>query len=421
MKQGRLPILEFFKDTFSAMKMSGKRSVLSGAVTAWGVFIFVVIVGVGNGFNRGLKSNFDFFLEYGMISISPGTINTPTNGLTKGRQISLYEDDADFIKLMFANRAEGVYPRKITKSICSSTTGTAITPVCDFREGLDEKFLYYKAGNEMTEMDFLEGRRVCIIPQSVCAQLFDSPKKAIGQTIQIDGIPFMVSGVFDAVHNLNITNIFIPYKAAMSLHGMTNEISSIEVKIFKNMPATEKFLLKDDLKKALSSKKGFDYDDMYALHFEEQLEYINSQEQFVWSIQLFTTLLGILSLLMGIIGISSIINLSVKERTQEIAIRLSCGASEMSIFALILGEAVITMLTFGMVGIMLASGLLKIGTVLMEEINKTTEWVIVGDMTVSLSLVLTSVGLIVLCGVIAGFAPARKAVLTDISKAMTSL
>jgi len=420
MKAGNLPIREFIKDTFSAMKMGGKRSILSGAVTAWGIFIFVLIAGSGSGFDKGMSSNFDFFLQYGTISYYPGEIKTPVNGLPKGRQVILKKDDADFIASLFSDRAEAVYPRKLLRCVCSSTTGSLISNVNDFREGLDGKVIGFLAGREISKREFSQGKRVCIIPQSLCSQLFDSPKEAVGKTIQIDGIPFNVVGVFKAKHNLHITNVFIPFAAAMSLHGVTNEISALDIKIYKNMPAAQKFKLKDDITNALSLQKGFSKDDMYALHIEEQLEYISTQEELVQVINSFSSLLGILSLIMGIIGISSIIHLSVKDRTKEIAIRLVCGASPASIFGLVLGEAVLSMLSYGSVGMILAAALLKVGTILMESMNETAEWIIFGDMTVSFSLIILSFSLIVVCGLIAGFAPAKKAVSTDIAKALTS-
>lgn len=420
MKEGNLPVKEFIKDTFSAMKMGGKRSLLSGAVTAWGIFIFVLIAGSGSGFDKGMSSNFDFFLQYGTISYYPGEIKNPANGLPKGRQIILKKDDADLIRSLFSDRAEAVYPRKQLRCVCNSTTGSLISSVTDFREGLDGNVISFLSGREMSKMEFSQGQRVCIIPQSLCSQLFDNPDDAIGKTIQIDGIPFNVVGVFQAKHNLHITNVFIPFDAAMSLHGVTNEISAIDVKLYKNMPADQKYKLKDDIKNALSLQKGFSKDDMYALHIEEQLEYISTQEELVQVINSFSSLLGILSLVMGIIGISSIIHLSVKDRTKEIAIRLVCGASHTSIFGLVLGEAVLSMLSYGSVGMVLASVILKIGTIVMESSNETAEWIIFGNMDVSFSLIMLSFGIIVLCGIIAGYAPAKKAVSTDISKALTS-
>lgn len=418
MKEGRLPAKEFFRDIFTSMKMSGKRSFLSGAVTVWGVFIFVVIVGTSNGIDRGNRSNYDFWLSHGMISVYPGEISTPAKGLVKGRRISLKMEDAQDLKESFASRCEGVYPRKQFYAPCVSPTGSARLLISDFRHGLDEKYLTFPAGRCLSEAELISGRRVCLIPDYMAGQLYDNAADAIGKTLDISGVPFTVKGVYTPVHNMKFRTIFVPFEAAMSIFGKNDELSSIDIKLNIALDAEENYRLKKDIRSMLCFRKGIDPEDISALRLDEQIDFFSSQEKFINSIRLFTVVLGLLSLLMGILGVSSIIHLSVKERVKEIAIRLVCGSSESSIFFLILGESVMTMLVFGAVGILLGAVVLRVGTMITARMNVHAVWVMIGDMSVSWQLLLSSTALIVACGLIAGFAPARKAVSVKINDAM---
>lgn len=418
MKEGRLSLDNFFKDILASVRMSRRRGFLSGLMTVWGVFIFIAVVGTSNGIDRGNRSNYDYILGYILISVSPGETSMAYDGLVKGHRVSLTRSDAQELQTLFSDRSEFVYPRKQNLVKCESLTGTAGAVVSDYRKELNDNVLQIIAGRNFTQVE-LDGRsRNCIIPENMAVQLFGKSDDAVNRTIQVDGLPYLVLGVYKTLHNVSINYVFVPFETSMSMQGMEDELSSIDIKLILDTSVEEKYRLKEDIRSWLYFKKGICPDDASALHFEESIDFIDAQENLLDSIRLFTVILGLLSLLMGILGVSSIVYLSVKERTKEIAVRLVCGSGKGSIFRLILGEAVFIMLIFGCIGMLLGSAALKVANIVVEKFTADEKWIFIGNMTVSWQLILSCTALVIVCGLVSGLAPARKATSVRINQAM---
>lgn len=418
MKEGRLSLGNYFRDILASVRMSRRRGFLSGLMTVWGVFIFIAVVGTSNGIDRGNRSNYDYILQYILISVSPGETSMAYNGLIKGQRISLKRDDAQELQTLFSDRSEFIYPRKQILVKCESLTGSAGALVSDYRKELNDNVLEITAGRNFTQVE-LDGRnRICIIPETIAVQLFGRAEDAVNRTLEVNGLPYIVQGVYKSSHKVSINQVFVPFETAMSMQGMGDELSSIDIKLLLETPVEEKYRLKEDIRSWLYFKKGISPDDTSAMHFEEYIDFIEAQEKLLDSIRLFTVILGLLSLLMGILGVSSIVFLSVKERTKEIAVRLVCGSNKGSIFRLILGESVFVMLIFGCIGMLLGSVALNVANTVVEKVTADEKWIFIGDMTVSWQLILSCTAIIIVCGLISGFAPARKATSVRINEAL---
>lgn len=410
---------DYFKDILSSIRMSRRRGILSGIMTVCGVFIFICVVGTSKGVDRGNRSNYDYLLQFGMISVYPGHVSIPNGGLVKGREIYLTRDDAQELKTLFSERSQYIYPRKQFIADCESMTGSVSTIISDFRRKFNEFYLNCIAGREFTEIELTGNDRICIIPEVVAVQLFGSVEDAVGKTFDVYGLPYKVLGVYRTTHNVNIRNVFVPFETAMAMNGDGEKLTSIDIKLYTDIPAEENFRLKNDVTSWLYSKKGISADDVSAIRIENSIDFVSAQEKFLDAVNIYTMILGLFSLLMGILGVSSIVHISVKERTKEIAVRLVCGSSQFSIFRLILGEAVMIMMVFGIVGMLLGSATLNLCNLIVDKINVDAKWIFIGDMTVSWQLILSSTVLIIVCGLIAGFAPARKATSIRINEAMS--
>lgn len=418
MKEGRLFLKDFFVDILASVRRNRGRGFLSGLMTVWGVFIFLAVVGTSNGINRGSRSNFDYILRYILISVSPGQTSMAYNGYVKGQTISLTRDDAQELQTLFSDRSEFVYPRRQNQVRCESQTGSAGVLVSDYRKELHDNALRIIAGRVLTQVELNGRSRVCVISETIAAQLFCSPVDAVDKTLEINNIPYIVKGVYKSSRKVGLNQMLVPFETAMSMQGIGDELSSIDIKLFLDASAEEKYKLKEDIRSWLYSKKGLNPNDDSALRFFDYIDFVETQTKFLGSIRSFTIVLGLLALLMGILGVSSIVYLSVKERTKEIAVRLVCGSSEGSIFRLVLGEAVFIMLIFGCIGMLIGSTALKLANSIVAKINTGDSWVFIGDMTVSWQLILSCTVLIIVSGLIAGLAPARKATSIRINEAM---
>lgn len=384
-----------------------------------GVFIFTIVVGLSNGIDRGNRSNYDFVLQFGTIIITSGEVSIPQNGIVKGQKISLTRTDAEELRNLFSDRLRYIYPRKQFGVICESPNGTAGSVVSDFREGLHNAYLIVVAGRNFTPMELMGQSRICIIHETMAVQLFGSVDGTVGKTLDINKLPYTVIGVYKTIHNIHAWNVFVPFETAMAMHGMEETLSSIDIKLLLDRSVYENKRLKKDIESWLCFKKGISADDASALRLQESIEFISTQEMFLTALHYFTEILGLFALLMGILGVSSIVHLSVKERTKEIAVRLVCGSGKSSIFRLILGESVMIMLIFGFIGMLLGSVSLSVANVFMEKHNVNAKWIFIGDMTVGWQLILSTIILVIICGLIAGFAPACKATSIRINEAMS--
>lgn len=399
--------------------MSRRRGILSGVMTVWGVFIFIAVVGTGNGIDKGNRTNYDFMLQYSMISVRTGEISIPREGLIKGRKIVLTRSDAEEMKVLFSDCSQNIFPRKQFTANCESLTASADAVISDFHEGIYKVHLKYIAGRSFSPVEQMGRDRICLIHETVAEQLFGSVRDAVGATLDINRLPYTVVGVYRTVHEVLMRDIFVPFETAMAMQGTDETLSSIDIKLTSGVPASERYRLKADIESWLCFRKGISNDDDSAAHIEESIAFISEQEKFLDSIRYFTEILGMLSLLMGILGVSSIVHLSVKERTKEIAVRLVCGSSESSIFRLILGESVMIMLIFGIIGMLLGSLALNVVNIFVEKLNVGYRWVYIDDLSASWQLILSATVLVVICGLIAGFAPARKATSIRINEAMS--
>lgn len=418
MKEGRLSLRDYFRDILTSARISCRRGLLSGLMTVWGVFIFIVVVGTSNGIDRGNRSNYDYLLDYILISVSPGETSMAHNGLVKGQMIPLTRSDAQELQMLFSDRSEFIYPRKQNIVQCKSLTSSIQLLVSDYRKELNDNALKIVAGRNFTQVELNGRNRICIIPETIAAQLFGSTDDAVNSILEVNSMPYIILGVYKPVHQININQVFVPFETAMAMQGIEDEVSSIDIKLILETPVKQKYQLKEDMRSWLYFKKGISPYDASALHFEESIDFIEAQEKLLDSIRLFTVVLGLLSLIMGILGVSSIVYLSVKERTKEIAVRLVCGSGKGSILRLILGESVFFMLVFGCIGMALGSIVLNIANIIVEKFTADEKWIFIGDMTVSWQLILSCTAAIIVCGLIAGLVPARKATSVRINQAM---
>jgi putative ABC transport system permease protein len=254
----------------------------------------------------------------------------------------------------------------------------------------------------LNDADVDEHRKVCVIGSKVVAFLFGN-KDPVGEYLNIRGLSYRVIGVFeDEGGEAELKKIYVPVTTAQLLYGQPGRVHQIMFTVGALSLADSK-LLAERVLRFMAERKGVSPDDRQAMRIQnniEQFERINGV--FVW-IQAFVWIVGVGTLLAGIVGVSNIMLVSVKERTREIGIRKALGATPFSIISLIVAESVIVTSIAGYCGLLAGVGVVELAARYLKDVSYMRQ------PDVDFKVALTAAALLVGCGALAGFFPARHA------------
>lgn len=411
---------EMLSEVFASIRMNRQRSILAGISTAWGMFMLIVLLGVGQGVIRGIGSNYNY-MRRNIMRIIPGTTALPFNGRQEGRDIVLDSDDADFIRAQFGTVVSDVLPMVGREMLASRGKNSTVTTMHGVTPGYhDAKYVRVRQGRDINGLDVENNRKVCVISERMASQLLPGESEAVGSYIQIGGIPFQVVGIYRPVRSFILVNdIFVPLSTSVFLWEPSGHYDEIDL-FLEGLDTKEKNEeFKQLLFEAMGAWKGFDSADVAALSLEENMDFFLMITGLLGAVSIAIWIIGILALVSGIVGVGNIMFISVKDRTFELGLRRVMGASDASIITLVITEAVITMLIFGYVGILAGIGtmrLVSLGTAGMG----TADYNVFGSMDVQLSIVLISNVVLIAGGVIAGLGPALNATRMELTEALNS-
>jgi len=408
----------FSKDSWSeileALSSNWFRTILTSFGVLWGIFILVILLAAGNGLENGVKQGFDGMATNSMFMWSQ-TASKPYKGLPKGRRFRFKIEDVEAIKQNVPN-LRYVSPRnqlggyRGTNNVVRGLNTGAYTVYGDYPEYIEQQPMDITLGRFINYSDINKKRKVAVIGSSVRSGLYDPEEEVIGTYIKINGVNFMVIGIYNKKSNDGNAEegqkeIFVPFTAFSQAFNRGNNVGWMAITALDGHPITE---LKESIFNVIKSRHSIHPDDDRAVgHFDlfEEFSKING---------LFTALnfvayfVGILVLLSGIIGISNIMLIVVKERTKEIGIRRALGATPWSIRTQILLESIFLTIISGMAGIALASGLLALINKIMEGMD-TSEMMFLNP-SVNIGVVLVALTILIVSGLLAGLIPAQTAI-----------
>lgn len=388
-------------DTLSKNKL---RTILTGFAVAWGIFIFVVLLGMGNGVENAINNSFSNDAK-NKIAIYGGTTSEEYQGLQKGRKINLYNSDADILAQYF-DEVTGYattywFGHKTAtnkdKNGSYQTNGIGT-------DGLDMEAINLLQGRFLNGMDILKHRKVVLLGKTPYEELFEKDENIEGKYIKIDGSSFLAIGVVEYNNPWQNNRLLVPISTAQSLYNSGSErIHNIDLVINTTLSVSRK--LEDKIRGFLGRKYKFGKNDKRALRVNNNMEEYARAKGVIVGIKLFVMVIGILTLISGITGISNIMLISVKERTKEIGIRKALGAKPNSIIKQIILESVLITSIAGYIG-------LVVGTLTVEGINfitQNSDSSAFLNPTVDLKTALSATVVLIIAGALAGWLPARKA------------
>ena len=395
--------MDLFQEIFSTIQSNKLRTFLTGSSVAWGIFMLILLLGSGTGIENGVKNEFKAIATNG-IWIHQGQTSLPFKGMPLGRPVKFVNADYEDIKTS-VEKVEHITARYY---LWSNNLVSYRREYGDFSIIAchpDHRYLrktILLAGRLMNQKDVAGSRKVAIIGKLVKSQLFKNAP-AMGKYIQINGVPFKVVGVFGDETNERVTRmIYIPVTTAQKIFGGGNRIHAIMFTT-GNATVAQSKQMERIVRNKMAARHNFSPNDPKALRIWSSAERYQKLMNLFGNIRLFIWLIGIGTILAGVVGISNIMLIAVKDRTKEIGIRKALGATPGSIIRLVIAESVLITCVSGYIG-------LTMGVVLLELVSKNLPLIeLFQNPEVDFRIGVGALTLLVIAGLIAGFIPARKA------------
>jgi putative ABC transport system permease protein len=392
-----------WQEIFATIQQNKLRTFLTGFSVAWGIFMLVVLLGSGTGLANGIEYQFrDDAVN--SIWVRSGQTSIPYKGLQPGRQVRFTNEDHEEVKV----EVEGVehitsrfYPRgEFTLSYGKEHGSFDIRSVHPDHRYLENTIV--TAGRFINDLDLAEYRKVTAIGVRVKEALFgDEP--ALGQYLNINGIPFRVVGLFeDEGAEAEEERIYLPITTAQRVFNGANRISMLMLTTGEATLEQSESMV-GEIRELLSQRHSFSPEDERAVFITNLNKIFQRFVNLMAGIRLFIWVIGIGTLLAGVVGVSNIMMIVVQERTQEIGVRKALGATPRSILGLILQESIFITAVAGYIGLVLGVALLEMGSKYLPE----SEFFL--NPNVDLGLALAALGLLVASGTAAGAFPAWRA------------
>lgn len=391
-----------WQEIIAGMSKNKLRTVLTAVSVAWGIFILIILLGAGKGLYNGAHAQF-MSDAVNSIFVMNGQTSIGYNGYKPGRKIQLTNEDVVHttsndkrIELRSA-----VYNTKesLILSYKNKHAGYLVRPAMPDHDQLENATVI--EGRFINDIDQKEARKICVIGKPVKEELFGT-NPAINKFIDVEGICYKVVGVFTDPGNGDNNRIYIPLSTAQKAYNGKNHIDFFWISTTESGAETSDELVAN-IRKQLASKYSIHPDDYSALRIENWGNEYKKIMSMLSGINIFIWIIGVFTLIAGIVGVSNIMMIIVKERTKEIGIRKAIGATPASIVTQIIMEAVFITGIAGYAGLLGGIGILEA----VNSIGIDSEFFRKPE--VNFSIAISATVLIIVSGAIAGFIPALRA------------
>ena len=399
---------ELLIEVFAAMKGNRMRIALTGFSIGWGIFILIVLISSGRGLINGMYYNFREY-NVGVVTVTPGLTSQPFEGRSQGRTVHLYEEDAAALQQLFGDTVTKAIP-VVSHAVQASCGEEYVNTVVDgYASGYAiAPNILIVAGRDINDLDMVQQRKVCVIPKVLKNMFFrNDTTVAVGQKLLLNGISFQIIGVYEPVLATNSTRAIVaPLSTVKRIWRPDGELSHLFLQTA--------LLTTTDLNRQfnahvighLAARKDFAPTDKKAIKIDNRYERPVLISNIMDVLTIFVAIVGLATLMSGMVGVSNIMLISVKERTREMGIRRAVGAKTRHIVALVLAESVVISVIFGYVGMMVGVGLMELMAWISEKTGNIDTF---SDPTIEVSHAVEITLIMVVVGLIAGYVPAKQA------------
>ena len=399
--------IERWQEIFEAIAKNKLRTFLTGVSVASGIFILVILLGVGKGLQNGIAKQFENDAD-GVIWFWAGTTTKEYKGMNPGRRIQFRNSDYDLSVQKIGDELDkksANYSSWSASMVYGKETGNY-----QFQGIYPDHFYIEKVniiiGRFINENDLADKTKNAVIGHKVKRDLFKD-KNPLGEQITINNVKFKVIGVFtDPGGEQEETRVYLPITTAQQVFGGSDKINNLAFTLTKKETYEEALAssikITTKVKEMLKGKNAVAPDDESGIGVNSTIENVKQFYDLNLYISLFFWWVGICTIIAGVVGVSNIMLIIVNERTKEIGIRKALGASPISIIVMILHESIFITTIAGFVGLL--SSLL-----LLELVGPNVKSDYFLNPEVNFGVALTTLILLVFAGAMAGFFPAYRA------------
>lgn len=398
------------REIFSTIGKNKLRTFLTSFAVAWGIFMLIILLAAGNGLKNGVTSNFSRRAQ-NSVTLWPGWTSMAYKGLPTNRQIKFDQKDYDLIrnKIPEVEYVSVRLSQRVTLSYEKEYGSWDIDGVSQDASIINNLKVANGNGRFLNKMDVDNRRKVIGLSPDMKKVLFKDKDPIDQYVIADNNIAYQVIGVYDNedIYDNNPPG-YIPFTTAQMLYNKGYGFRRIDFTVvgLPTKEANEKFV--ERLRQRMGTLHNFDPADRSALYVRNTAEDMLEAQSIFFIITAFIIVIGIASLLAGIVGVGNIMLITVKERTKEIGIRKAIGATPFSVLKLIIFESILITTVAGYIGIVIGVGITEgISTIMANAPSDGPS--IFKDPTVDLSTVIWATVVLIVAGTIAGLIPALKA------------
>ncbi len=409
--------LDRWNEIWHALAKNKVRSLLTAFGVFWGIFMLIVMAGASNGLKNGIVEGVAKFATNSCFMWSQQT-SEPYKGFKRGRQWNMDSDDLAYV-LANVPEIEYISPKNFgsrmsggPNTIYGLKTGS-YNVKGDYPEYVKIDPYTVLQGRWINEMDIRDKRKVCVIGEKVYEQMFDSKGNPLGEYLKVSGVYYQVIGVIKPETKININgraeeSIFLPFTTMQQTYNMGNMVHFLAITAKKGIPVS---VIEEKVKNIIKMRHSIAPNDVQALgsvNIEEQFKQMSG---LFLAIAILTWIVGIGTLMAGVIGVSNIMLVIVKERTKEIGVQRALGASPRTIITQIMLESIALTTVAGYTGLSMGVALLELVNRFIENQPKTGNEVFFQHPEVSISVAVAALSVLVLAGLFAGSIPAKRALM----------
>ena len=405
---------ELIKEIWSTSKRNKLRTSLTGFAVAWGIFMLIFLLGAGNGLINAQLQQSTRFLANSM-RVFPGETSKAYKGLKEGRSITLNDKD-----ILISNKTYGQYIDDVGGRLeqynvninygDNYVASQSLVGVAPTHPKIDKTELI--AGRFINEIDMKEQRKNVVLSRSQAKELCKDYRSLVGKNVKISNLNFQVVGIYKDDESRNNTEAFIAYSTIKTIYAKGDDAGSLEftIKNLKTQEDNEQF--EKNYRASINNNHQAAPDDDRTIWLWNRYMDNIQMNQGIAIMQTALWIVGLFTLLSGIVGVSNIMLITVKERTREFGVRKAIGAKPWSILKLIITESIIITSFFGYIGMVCG---VAANEIMDATIGHTTvdtglfKAAMFVNPTVGLGTCIGATITIVIAGTIAGVIPAIKA------------
>ena len=406
---------DILSEIFTTIKHNKLRTALTGFSVTWGIFILIVLLGAGNGLINAMMGNQDKFLTNSMV-IFGGQTSKPYDGLVEGRTVELNDRDKAVTEQAFYANVDKVgaeldHEGQTLSLQGNYTAGVNVSGVYPNDVEINKRKML--RGRFINDLDLDNRRKVIVIASDMAKELMpQSPLDIEGVTINVANIAFTVVGIYESDKSTMGNDTFIPFTTFRSIYGSGDKVGNIVFSFHGLTSEADNAAFEARYRARINANHRAAPDDDNSIWIWNRFTQNLQMNTATSIIRTALWVIGIFTLLSGIVGVSNIMLITVKERTREFGIRKAIGARPWQILRLIIVESIVITTFFGYVGMLMGIAANQYMDATLGHTNVDNGFFaaqIFVNPTVGIGICVQATVLMIVAGTLAGLIPARKA------------